>query len=336
MKWLALDIGGANIKAADGERFAAAHHFAMWETPQQLADVLRAMIAQVPKVDHLAATMTGELADCFTTKAEGVQFILQALNVAADGRHTRIYLTSGFLVTPQIALRQPLLAAASNWHALASFAGRYAKRGAALLIDVGSTTCDVIPLMDGVPIATGKTDPERLISGELVYTGAERSPICALLRDVVWRGQQCNLAQEVFATTWDAYLMLGEMPDEPQQTHTADGKPATRAAARDRLARMICCDRTMFDEDDARAMSASVAVAQLQMITEALGKVIFRLPAAPNTVVISGRGEFIARRAVQNMQLPAAVVSLTSQLGPDISKCATAHALAVLAKEGTR
>jgi probable H4MPT-linked C1 transfer pathway protein len=190
--------------------------------------------------------------------------------------------------------------------------------------------------MDGVPIATGKTDPERLISGELVYTGAERSPICALLRDVVWRGQQCNLAQEVFATTWDAYLMLGEMPDEPQQTHTADGKPATRAAARDRLARMICCDRTMFDEDDARAMSASVAVAQLQMITEALGKVIFRLPAAPNTVVISGRGEFIARRAVQNMQLPAAVVSLTSQLGPDISKCATAHALAVLAKEGTR
>ena len=336
MKWLALDIGGANIKTADGERFCAVHHFRMWESPQQLADVLRAMIAQVPKVDHLAATMTGELADCFATKAEGVHFILQALTAAADGRHTRIYLTNGFLVTPQIALRQPLLAAASNWHALASFAGRYATRGAAVLIDIGSTTCDIIPLFDGTPIATGKTDPERLINGELVYTGAERSPICALLREAVWRGQACSVAQEVFATTWDAYLMLGELPDEPQQTHTADGKPATRAAARDRLARMICCDRTMFDEDDAREMAAAVAVAQLQLITEALGKVIFRLPAAPGTIIISGRGEFIARRAIQTMQLPAAVVSLTSQLGSDISKCATAHALAVLAKEGSR
>jgi len=99
---------------------------------------------------------------------------------------------------------------------------------------------------------------------------------------------------------------------------------------------MICCDRTMFDEDDAREMAAAVAVAQLQLITEALGKVIFRLPAAPGTIIISGRGEFIARRAIQTMQLPAAVVSLTSQLGSDISKCATAHALAVLAKEGSR
>lgn len=336
MKWLALDIGGANLKSADGEQFAASHHFAMWETPQQLAEALRAMIAQVPRVDHLAATMTGELADCFTTKTEGVEFILKALTVAADGRHARVYLTNGMLVTPQIALRQPLLAAAANWHALASFAGRYARRGTALSIDIGSTTCDIIPLHDGVPAATGRTDPERLASGELVYTGVERSPVCALVKDMVWRNQTCTLAQEVFATTWDAYLMLGELAEEPMQTHTADRRPATRVAARDRLARMICCDRTMFDEDDARNLSAAVAVAQLQLVEEGLRKVLARLPAPPETVVISGRGEFLARRVLQTMQVPAAVVSLSSQLGADISKCATAYALAVLAREGPR
>ncbi len=334
MKWLAFDIGGANLKAADGEGFASTQHFALWREPHQLSDSLRAMIAQVPKVDHLAATMTGELADCFATKSEGVEFIVRSFSAAADSRHTRIYLNNGTLVTPQIALRQPLLAAAANWHALARFAGRFASQGPALLIDIGSTTCDIIPLVDGVPQASGKSDPERLTSGELLYTGVERSPICALLAEFEWRGQRCQLAQELFATTWDAYLMLGELPDEPFSTHTADRRPATRGAARDRLARMICCDRTMFDEDDARRMSALVAVAQLGRLTTAVGQVIARMAGPPATIVLSGRGEFLARRAVQAMQLTAPVVSLNAQLGPAVSRSATAHALAVLGREG--
>jgi probable H4MPT-linked C1 transfer pathway protein len=336
MKWLAIDIGGANLKAADGDRFTASQHFALWETPQQLTEALRALIALVPKVDHLAVTMTGELADCFITKIEGVQFILQALTAASDGRHARVYLSTGMLVTPQIAQRKPLLAAGANWHALASFAARYATRGPALVIDIGSTTTDIIPLVDGNPVAVGRTDPERMVSGELVYTGVERSPICALLQHAMWRGQAIAIAQELFATTLDAYLMLGELNEEPHVNNTADGRPATRAAARDRLARMVCADRTMFDEDDARGMSAGVAVAQLHMISAGIAQVLGRLPAPPHTVVISGRGEFLARRALQTMQLPAAVVSLSSQLGADISRCATAHALAVLAKEGPR
>ncbi len=31
MKWLALDIGGANLKAADGQGLAVTQPFAMWE-----------------------------------------------------------------------------------------------------------------------------------------------------------------------------------------------------------------------------------------------------------------------------------------------------------------
>src|SRR5207302_599708 len=121
--------------------------------------------ALVPRVDHLAVTMTGELADCFVTKSEGVKFILSALTEAAAGRHTRVYMTSGMLVSPAVALRQPLLAAASNWHALARFAGRFAPKGAGLLIDVGTTTTDIIPLIDGAPVTMDHTDPKRLLSG---------------------------------------------------------------------------------------------------------------------------------------------------------------------------
>ena len=76
--WLALDIGGANIKVADGLGFAATTAFSLWREPTRLTDALRAVLAGSPPADHLAVTMTGELADCFATKAEGVQKILDA------------------------------------------------------------------------------------------------------------------------------------------------------------------------------------------------------------------------------------------------------------------
>jgi probable H4MPT-linked C1 transfer pathway protein len=336
MKWLALDIGGANLKAADGQGFAVSHPFPMWENPRQLTDALRAMISLVPKVDHIATTMTGELADCFTTKAEGVKFILNALQVAADGRHTRVYLTNGKLVSLQTAMRQPLLAASSNWHALASFAGRYSPEGSGLLVDVGSTTCDMIPLVDGVPVTIGKTDPNRMVNGELVYSGVQRSPVCAIASLVPWRGRKCPLAQELFATMWDVYLMLGDLPEEPNATHTADHRPATKVAARDRLARSICADRETFSETDARLVADALAQAQLRKIAAIAVQLIARLQQPPHTVVISGRGEFLARRILDELKLKAAVVSLSRELGPELSRCAPAHALAVIAREGSK
>ena len=161
MNWLALDIGGANLKAADGKGFSVSQVFPMWQRSRQLTEALRTIVAGAPRSDHLAATMTGELADCFATKVEGVRFIIDSLGTAADGRHTRIYLNNGLLVSPVVALKQPLLAAAANWHALARFAGRYMRQGPGLLVDIGSTTCDIIPLVDGQPVAKAHTDPER-------------------------------------------------------------------------------------------------------------------------------------------------------------------------------
>lgn len=330
---LALDIGGANLKAADGLGFAASQFFPLWQQPGELSAALARLIASAPAADRIVATMTGELADCFATKAEGVAAIVKSLSESAAGRETLIYLTDGTFVSPPAALERPLAAAASNWHALARFAGRFAAHGAGLLIDIGSTTCDVIPLVDGRLIAAGATDPERLAAGELIYTGVVRSPVCAVAAALPWRGKQTPTAHELFATTWDAYLTLSELPEEPDCTQTADGRPATKAAARDRLARAICADRTMFDEADALAAAIAIARAQLAKIAVAAQGVLRSLPAPPSTVVISGQGEFLARQLLDRMRLAAAVVSLGEQLGAQLSRAAPAHALAVLARE---
>ena len=78
---LGLDIGGANIKAADGEGYAQSFHFAMWRDSQRLAQQIRTAISEAPPSDHLAVTMTGELADCFESKAAGIRFIAITVQV---------------------------------------------------------------------------------------------------------------------------------------------------------------------------------------------------------------------------------------------------------------
>src|SRR5262249_24868818 len=157
------------------------------------------LIASLPAADVLAVTMTGELCDCFESKRQGVHAILDAVEAAAGATPVLVYRTEGRFVTPAEARTAAPLVAAANRPALATLAGRYAPQGPALLIDVGSTTTDIVPLLDGRPVPQGRTDPERLDCGELVYTGIRRTPICALLGG--------NIAAEVFATTLDAYLV---------------------------------------------------------------------------------------------------------------------------------
>lgn len=331
--WLAIDVGGANIKAADGQGYWQSYPFPLWTDYKRLSHQLRSMLSEAPEADHLLLTMTGELADCFESKSAGVQFILEAFGQAAGNRHTRVYLADGRLVSLKVAQSLPLLAAASNWHALAAFAGRYAPQGAGLLVDMGSTTCDLIPLLDGKPIAQGKTDTSRLLSGELVYTGLIRTPVCAVVHQVPYRGQMCPVAAELFATTADVHLLREVFPEDASYLHTADHKPLTKANSRLRMARVIAADAEEFNHRDAVVMAEYIAAEQQRQIVEALQKVVGAMPEKPTTFVVSGQAEVLAIAAIEGAGLKGQLVSLKSKIGAGLSRVAPAHALAVLARE---
>ncbi len=333
MSVLGIDVGGAALKASDGTQFSRSMAFELWKRPQDLTAALAELTADAPPADRVFATMTGELADCFSTKAEGVAHICAALERAFPEQTLHVYRTDGTVVSTEEACDKPLAAAASNWHVLARFAGRYAAEGAGLLIDIGSTTSDLVPLRDGVLCPSGWTDTERLMCGELVYSGVERSPVCAIASAIPYRGGQCPTAQEFFATAGDAYRILGELPEDSESCATADSRPATKTFARDRLARSICSDRTLFDDDDALAAAKAIAIAQQAKIGVVLHGLIRRLGAPPKAIVISGQGEFLARAVVQKLRCDATIVSLNEQLGQAASRVAPAYALAVLARE---
>ncbi len=331
MRWLGLDIGGANVKLADGCGYAVSQPFALWQRPDDLGQMLKCLIAQAPTCDHIAVTMTGELADCFQNKTEGVQRILDAVEQAVEGRTTGVYLTCGVLETVSAARRRVAEVAAANWHALARFSGRFAPTGPAILIDIGSTTCDLIPLLDGRPCGEGTNDTERLLKGELIYSGVMRTPICGLVSHILWQGVPCPVAREWFATTRDIYLLTNDLPEDPADTNTADGQTATIEAAQTRLARMVCADQ--MSRAEAVASARAIAASHADQLADDIRRMVARMGQPPNTVILSGEGEFLARRALEVVQLGAKVVSLKDELGEGISRCAPAHAVAVLARE---
>lgn len=346
---LGLDIGGANLKAATADKQAISTPFALWRQRDRLPQALASLVAQFPDAEELAVTMTGELCDCYGTKREGVHEIIAAVRSVSGGRRIRVWSTDGAFLDSEKANLHHMKVASANWHALATLAGQYAPRGRAILLDIGSTTTDIIPILDGVPVPRGKTDEERLESRELLYTGVRRTPLCAILG---FRG-----AAELFATMLDVYLTLGMIADDESDCDTADGRPATRAHARARLCRMYCGDVETVPEARTEQLTLSMKEAQTGRIRRCVETVQAELQCQPSNAeagpfridggqwvkrgkdqkpikhIISGIGEFLAREIMPFLYPTEDPVSLSDQLGPEVSACAPAYAVAVLAAQ---
>jgi probable H4MPT-linked C1 transfer pathway protein len=300
------DIGGANVKAA---RFDAANRmlvierpFALWREPERLSDVLVEIAGRLGPASVMGVTMTAELADCFATKREGVGFVLDAVDRAFPDVPRWVYGVDGRFRRPDAARKEPHRVAAANWMASAIVAARGFPD--ALFVDVGSTTTDIIPLVGGRVCVSGRTDPARLRSGELVYTGALRTPICAIVRSVPLGRHRCRVAAEHFAIAADAHLWLGHIKERDYTCETPDGRGRSREEAGARLARMVCSDFERLDAANVSAIAGAVAGAQVRQIASGMRQVLRRLSARrPHQAVVVGRGAFLAQAAATHVDL---------------------------------
>ena len=330
---LGLDIGGANLKAATSDGQALSVPFALWREPEALAGRLRSILRQL-RHERLAITMTAELCDCFDTKRDGVRAILNSVtHAAAAAVPIQVWSTDGRLLDVNEAHAQPLRVAAANWNALATFAGRFVPTGAALLVDIGSTTTDLIPLWQGRPVSRRFSDAERMRHGELCYLGVRRTPVCALLGQSSLDALGHAVAAEVFATMHDVYLVLGLTPEEPRNCETADGRPATQKDAHARLARLGCYDAYSFPWSRAVRFARQIFSVQSRVLAGHLDKVVKTLPERPKKIVVAGVGDFLLRKALVRHPARAPLVSLKKLLSPNVAAAACAYAVAVLAAE---
>lgn len=255
---LGWDIGGANIKAATSDGESAAIAFPLWKAPERLQEELAAIASRFPPCATWAVTMTGEMADCFASRAIGVRELASAASRAALAvgvPRVLFYRVDGAFVPLAEVLAEPIGIASANWHALANWVSRRIE-SPSLLIDIGGTTTDLIPLKPmagrvgvggGVGCGHGvetqsRSDFDRLVAGELVYLGGERTPVCALVETLPCGGVEVPVMREVFATIDDCALILGLSPEGDRGLATCDGAPRTIGSATNRLARMIGLD----------------------------------------------------------------------------------------------
>jgi hypothetical protein len=254
-----------------------------------------------------------------------VAFVLDAVCSAFGPNRISVFGVDGRFLPPDEARRVPIVVAAANWVATALFVA--AIHHDTILIDTGTTTTDIIPIRDGKEVALGRTDPARLASGELVYTGALRSPVEAIAAYVPFHGGFAGVSAEGFALAGDVHLWRGDLAPSDYTVATPDGRPATRAFAGERLARVVCADREMLDDAGVSLIADALAEAQVARVADALWHVALRHPTL-RTAVVTGVGAFIGAAAARRVGLE--VVPLADTLGQDAARGAPATAVALL------
>ncbi|NML45592.1 H4MPT-linked C1 transfer pathway protein [Ramlibacter sp. G-1-2-2] len=307
---LGWDIGGAHVKAcvlADG----ALSDIAQWPCPlwqglPHLDAALEQARSRWPAAWQAgarhAATMTGEMVDLFADRGQGVARIATHLEAALAGDIRLFDGDGGWRAPPEAAAHWRGIASA-NWSATARVLAPRA--GDAVLVDIGSTTTDLVPLRGGRVAARGTNDAERLATGELVYHGVVRTPLCALGPRVQWRGERINVMNEFFASTADIYRLTGELDPAHDQAPAANGQGKDAVATRQRLARMVGRDAADASADDWLALAAWWRQAQLREIGMQLERVCAEADVLANAPIIgAGCGAFLAAQLARRLGRP--------------------------------
>ncbi len=336
------DLGGAHLKLAVAEgagRLTAVEQIPcpLWQGLDRLREALERARAVLPKgLRRHAVTMTGELVDLFSGRAEGVSRLVDAMTAAFPGDEIRIYATAGGLIAPEAARARPEAVGSANWHASAAFASM--RVDAALFIDLGSTTADILTLRGGRVETAGMTDAARLATGELVYTGVTRTPVMAVAQNVPFAGTRQGLMAELFATMADVHRLTGRLPEEADLLPSADGGEKTGAASARRLARMLGRDLEDADMGEWRVLAAHLAACQLGQLQDAAATVLSRFPLpAEAPVLAAGVGRFMIADLAARLRRPyldfASLVSGDAAIADRAACCAPASALALLSLE---
>ncbi|MEQ1714978.1 MAG: hydantoinase/oxoprolinase family protein [Hyphomicrobium sp.] len=332
-----FDVGGAHLKVArlDDRCPIAVRQIAcpLWQGLDTLDAALAEARDLIAGADHYAVTMTGELVEIFPSREEGALELIQRL-AASLGPSTQFYMgLKGFASAPQAA-RDPLAVASANFLATASSIA--ALRKDALLIDMGSTTTDIIPC----DRPQGVSDAERLQTGELVYTGMTRTPVASVTTRAPLLGSWQSLARDTFATMSDVRRILGELPDGVDQHATSDGRGKSIGESLVRFARGFGRDGEERHLAGWQAAAAYVRECQLRSLYDGAIQVISRPGLdVSGGVVAAGIGAPVAEAIARRLGLPSitygGLIAAPVDLRLWVTRCAPAVAVALSSLEGS-
>ncbi|HJJ50533.1 MAG TPA: hydantoinase/oxoprolinase family protein [Methanocorpusculum sp.] len=284
---IGIDVGGANLKIVD-EKGVHIHYCPLWKESS-----LERIVGIYGSTDNAAVVMSGELADGFFNKTEGISFIVDAVRKTFPD--AIFYGTDAAFHTQAC----PELAAA-NWLASVDLLRRTYPNG--MMLDIGSTTADIVPFARFDDLIN-MTDTLRLQAGYLVYTGVLRTPVATLANSAEIGGVLTPFSTEYFACSGDAHFVLGHIGSDEYSSATPDGKEVSRDACLRRLARTVCADLEDIGEEGAVKIAESFWAAQRNLICSAVKKVAN--DAGVDVILVGGIGSPIFAPLVGGIDLTA-------------------------------
>ena len=330
------DVGGAHLKACLLQRGqvvdVAQWACPLWQGLQHLEQALGRAAERWPALataQH-AVTMTGEMTDLFADREDGVARIAERLAHTLPQAPQFYAGDAGWCNAAQVPARWAQIASA-NWLAAAQHVASSLGRDG-VFIDIGSTTTDLIVFKAGRVPTASRSDAQRLASGELVYHGVVRTPLCAVAPRIAFRGAELNVMNEFFATTADVYRLTQELNPAHDLHPSADNAPKDASATRRRLARMVGLDAREASEDDWLAFAQAWRAHQVNEISRQLHRQLQHGLAAHGVaagaaVVSAGCGDFLvadvlARARAGTRPGSAAGASRVLRYGSDIARIA--------------
>lgn len=276
--------------------------------------------------------MTAELVDVFDNRAQGVRVISERMAAIVGRECLSIYTGDGGFIRPDNVAGREHKIASANWMATAELLAR--SHSNALLVDTGSTTTDVIRILDGRVHHDGYTDAQRLTTDELVYTGVVRTPLMALAIRVPFQGRSRGVAAELFATMGDVYVLTGDITAGTELAYTADGRGTSVTDCAQRLARMIGMDAQSADADEWVDLAQHFRRLQVARIRAAVERRIKDTGGRVATLVGAGVGRFLIPEIAASLRYDycdfAELIKVRQSLLASATDCAPAVAVAVL------
>ncbi|MFX1293264.1 MAG: hydantoinase/oxoprolinase family protein [Promethearchaeota archaeon] len=342
---IGFDVGGVNIKAvfvsyASNKSYnmkIISRYYPMWlKNPDNFPGLIQTMLSKLTGdlgVDEIGLTMTAEVSDAYFTKKEGIIHILSTFSKIMPQITKKVISIYNKFLPIEEAVKDYTAVASANWVATALFVGK--KFPNCILIDIGSTTTDIIPISDGLPDTLGKTDTDRLLNKELIYTGALRSTIPSIVSKVPIRGKLCPISFEKFSLIADVHLLLDHITAELYTCDTADGRQKTKGDAIARLSRIVCADINILSESEIYELANYIYERQLNQIREGLIQVLTTREKYDysSPIVVTGLGHnFLARRVAEQIGFQQ-IFDFKEQLGLKGVIASPAVAIALLLAE---
>ena len=308
-----VDIGGVNFKITS-----------LTQTNKHLkvksalfpfigkTEMIEKLILHVSHPDLVVITQTFcANRQLFSSAKEGTHYIVDITENLFGGKVKYLGL-SYRLYNAEEAKKDYLKVAARNWVATCylTFYLKLFENG--LVIDCGTNSTDIVPVLDSKPVTLDDNDREytRLKTGELFWSGLYFTQIPSISNTVVLDGERFQVKPSTNARIFDAYILLGIVsPGDIIERYGSWQKGMSSISfesCADRILDTICADKELLTANDAKKIAQFLVEKQRENTEKTIKKILSaakkKYEVDLKVAAIAGAGKnLILRKALENL-----------------------------------